>query len=166
MMNLSVRENFSITRLREFWRWPMMRKRVEGKAASEWLGRLQALDPTNTEATLATLSGGNQQKVILAKWLRVAPKVLMLDEPTQGVDVGAKAEIHREILATANSGTAVLVNSIDIDELIGLCHRVIVLRNGRIVCELLDADLNVTNVTRETLLSETSLNSIAEGSLA
>lgn len=162
MMNLSIRENFSITGLREFWQWPKIRKRAEAKAASEWLGRLQALDPTNTEGTLATLSGGNQQKVILAKWLRMAPKVLMLDEPTQGVDVGAKAEIHREILATAEGGAAVLVSSIDIDELVRLCHRVIVLRNGRIASDLRDVDLTATNISRETLLSESVMDLPAE----
>ena len=92
----------------------------------------------------------------------MAPKVLMLDEPTQGVDVGAKAEIHREILATAEGGAAVLVSSIDIDELVRLCHRVIVLRNGRIASDLRDVDLTATNISRETLLSESVMDLPAE----
>ena len=93
--------------------------------------------PRNTEFNMAQLSGGNQQKVVMARWLRKEPKVLLLDEPTQGVDVGAKADIHRLIDEAATAGTAVLVISTDHEELVRLCHRVLVLRKGRVVDEIL-----------------------------
>jgi ABC-type sugar transport system ATPase subunit len=83
-----------------------------------------------------TLSGGNQQKVVLSKWLATRPRVLMLDEPTKGVDVGAKFEIHEIIRRQAASGLACLVVSSDLPEVLSLCHRVIVMREGRIQGEL------------------------------
>ena len=85
---------------------------------------------------MAQLSGGNQQKVIIARWLRQEPKVLVLDEPTQGVDVGAKGEIYRIIAQLASKGLACVVVSSDLPELIGLAHRVAVMREGRMVGEL------------------------------
>ena len=83
-----------------------------------------------------SLSGGNQQKVVLAKWLATAPRVLMLDEPTKGVDVGAKFEIHEIIRRQAAQGLACLVVSSDLPEVLALCHRVMVMREGRIQGEL------------------------------
>jgi ABC-type sugar transport system ATPase subunit len=83
-----------------------------------------------------SLSGGNQQKLVLAKWLATAPRVLMLDEPTKGVDVGAKFEIHEIIRRHAAQGLACLVVSSDLPEVLTLCHRVIVMREGRIQGEL------------------------------
>ena len=82
------------------------------------------------------LSGGNQQKVVLGEWLLREPKVLILDEPTRGVDVGAKAKIHALLLRMADAGMALLVVSSDLPELIGLCDRIIVLSRGRLVGEL------------------------------
>jgi ABC-type sugar transport system ATPase subunit len=84
----------------------------------------------------ADLSGGNQQKVVLAKWLEVRPRVLVLDDPTRGVDVGARAELHRVLVEVAAAGTAVLVASTDLHELAAVCHRVLVFQRGRIVDEL------------------------------
>jgi len=97
----------------------------------EW--RIKAPGP---EATPDSLSGGNQQKVVLAKWLATSPRVLLLDEPTKGVDVGAKFEIHEIIRRQAASGLACLVVSSDLPEVLSLCHRVIVMREGRIQGEL------------------------------
>jgi len=82
-----------------------------------------------------TLSGGNQQKVVMGKWLATAPRVLLLDEPTRGVDVSAKAEIHRHLRALAASGMALLVASSEIPELLALCDRIVVMRQGRVVGE-------------------------------
>ena len=87
-----------------------------------------------------SLSGGNQQKVVLARWLATAPRVLMLDEPTKGVDVGAKFEIHEIIRRQANQGLACLVVSSDLPEVLALCHRVVVMREGRIQGELRGAE--------------------------
>src|SRR5205823_12346654 len=85
---------------------------------------------------VATLSGGNQQKVVIAKWLERAPRVLLLDEPTRGVDVGAKAEIYRIVEDLAARGHAIVIASSDLPEIIRLAQRVLVLRDGRLAGEL------------------------------
>jgi ABC-type sugar transport system ATPase subunit len=89
---------------------------------------------------VSTLSGGNQQKVVLGKWLATRPAVLMLDEPTRGVDVGAKGEIYRLLLGAAQGGLGVLVSSSEIPELLVLCDRVLVMFRGRIVASLTRAE--------------------------
>jgi ABC-type sugar transport system ATPase subunit len=93
-----------------------------------------------------SLSGGNQQKLVLAKWLATAPRVLMLDEPTKGVDVGAKFEIHEIVRRHAAKGLACLVVSSDLPEVLVLCHRVIVMREGRIQGELRGAEASEASV--------------------
>ena len=90
----------------------------------------------------ATLSGGNQQKVMLAKWLAIHPKVLILDEPTKGIDVGAKKEIHELLRRLASEGVGVIVVSSDLPEIIGLCDRVLVVYEHKIVGEVSGADIN------------------------
>ena len=90
----------------------------------------------NTGVTAGALSGGNQQKVLLSRLLAATPKVLILDEPTRGVDVGAKSEIYSIIDNLAKSGTAILVISSDLPEITGICDRVIVMRSGRIAGEI------------------------------
>jgi ribose transport system ATP-binding protein len=90
---------------------------------------------------VSALSGGNQQKVAIAKLLSVDPKVIFLDEPTRGVDVGAKAEIHRIIRDLANRGVGVVVISSELPELIGVCDRVLVIREGRIAGEVAGDDM-------------------------
>jgi ribose transport system ATP-binding protein len=92
--------------------------------------------PPDPGTPTRSLSGGNQQKVLLAKWLAVAPKVLILDEPTRGVDIGAKVVIHEAIERLAAGGTTVLLISSDLPELLGLSNRIVVLRRGRVACEL------------------------------
>jgi ribose transport system ATP-binding protein len=103
---------------------------------------------------MSTFSGGNQQKIILARWLRRRPKVLLLDEPTQGVDIGAKVEIHQHIRAAAADGAAVVVSSVDVDELVALAQRVIVLRSGRVAAEFEGEALTEPAVSHEALLAE------------
>jgi ribose transport system ATP-binding protein len=95
--------------------------------------KVRPLDP---EATFSSLSGGNQQRAILARWMRHGARVLVLDEPTQGVDIGGRADIYSAIVEAARRGSAVIVASSDVDELVGLCDRVLVLRNSRIAAEL------------------------------
>ena len=92
------------------------------------------------------LSGGNQQKVVLAKWLATDPRVLLLDEPTKGVDVGAKFEIHEIIRRQAERGVACLVVSSDLPEVLALAHRVVVMREGRVQGELDGADATEESV--------------------
>lgn len=90
----------------------------------------------SVETPVGTLSGGNQQKVVLARWLARRPKVLILDEPTRGVDVGAKAEIYRLVRQVAAEGVAVIVISSELPEVLGLADRVLVMREGHLVGEL------------------------------
>jgi ABC-type sugar transport system ATPase subunit len=100
------------------------------------------------DAVVAGLSGGNQQKVVLAKWLAAHPSILILDEPTRGVDVGAKAEIHALIGDLAKNGTAILVISSELPEVLTLSDRILVLREGRLVGELSRAAANQERLLR------------------
>ena len=105
---------------------------------------------------LSALSGGNAQKVLLAKWLNMNPKVLLLDEPTQGVDVGAKADIHRMVDEAAAQGAGVLVLSTDHEELVRVCDRVIILRRGKAVDELSGPRLTNDSITAATIGRDSS----------
>jgi ribose transport system ATP-binding protein len=99
--------------------------------------RIDELRIRGTSAVeVATLSGGNQQKVVIGKWLEMAPNVLLLDEPTRGVDVGAREEIYGLLAELAKRGTAVLLASSDLPEVLRLAHRILVLRHGKVVAEL------------------------------
>jgi ribose transport system ATP-binding protein len=100
---------------------------------------------------MRTLSGGNQQKVIVARALRVEPRVLVLDEPTAGVDVGAKAGIHQIVQDAAQSGAGVVVASTESEELVSLCDRVLVINHGRVTRDVLTASLTADELTEMTL---------------
>jgi ribose transport system ATP-binding protein len=105
--------------------------------------------PANaTEEPLGIFSGGNQQKILFGKWLSQKPSVFLLDEPTQGVDVGAKSDLHRELVGAAQEGAAVLISSSDLEELADLCDRVIVIVDGKISSVLEGAQLTEGSITR------------------
>ena len=106
-----------------------------------------SIDVKDSEANVDTLSGGNQQKVLLAKWLATNPRVLLLDEPTRGIDVGAKHEIYGLLSRLSQQGIAVLIVSSDMPELLSLCDRILVLREGR--CSAL---FNRSDATQEKIL--------------
>ena len=89
-----------------------------------------------------SLSGGNQQKIVISKWLSTRPKILFLDEPTRGIDIGAKREIYALIAGLAERGAGVIVISSELEEVVGLCRRVLVLREGRIIGELAGAEVS------------------------
>jgi ABC-type sugar transport system ATPase subunit len=112
--------------------------RAEAQVAARRIEALQIRG--EAAATVSTLSGGNQQKVVLGKWLERSPKVLLLDEPTRGVDVGAREEIHGILEELARRGVAILIASSDLVEVLRLAHRVLVLREGRLVGEIDGAD--------------------------
>lgn len=134
--SMDVRENLTLAWLRPFRRWlGWVSRPAEDHTVAGWIDRL-AVRPGQHTPRIGLLSGGNQQKVILARWLQRDPKVLLLEEPTQGVDVGAKAAIYRIIAAAAERGTAVVVASSDSRELVELCDRVVVLRDGTSAAEL------------------------------
>jgi ribose transport system ATP-binding protein len=145
-----VRENVTVSQPGAHMRGGFLRHGRERSDVASWLERLD-VRPRNTEYAMSALSGGNQQKVVLARWLRMDPKVLILDEPTQGVDIGAKADIHARVDEAASRGTAVLVVSTDHEELVRLCHRVLVLRRGRVVEELTGGQLDNDVITAATI---------------
>jgi ribose transport system ATP-binding protein len=151
IMDSSATINLTLADLSRFWRGGWLRKSDEESEARRWFDALGVRPSGQIHKPLGTFSGGNQQKVVLAKWLRCSPKVLLLDEPTQGVDVGTKAEIHRRVLAAKQDGAAVVVNSTDIDELDALCDRVLVFRRGRVATELSREDISVARISHECL---------------
>jgi ribose transport system ATP-binding protein len=148
--SFSVRENITLPDLTRFWRRLWMRRRPEVDETGQWISSLRIKTPS-TETAVSSLSGGNQQKVVLGKWLRQKPRVLLLDEPTQGVDVGATAEIHQLISNAAVEGAAVLICSSDEEELAQLCDRVVVLREGQVTEELVGPDVSAARITQESL---------------
>jgi ribose transport system ATP-binding protein len=138
---LSLRENVSLTVLERYWRHGVIQRRAERHDASVQLEEFMVKPPL-PEAPLASLSGGNQQKVVLARSLRSDPRLLLLDEPSQGVDVRARVEIYEVVKRAVDAGTAVMLASSDFDELAALCDRVVVLRKGRIAGELQGPELD------------------------
>ncbi|NGN68651.1 sugar ABC transporter ATP-binding protein [Streptomyces sp. A7024] len=132
LMTESVSRNVSISSLSRFSRGSWLDRGGE-RAATRAAARDLSLRPDNPDALIRTLSGGNQQKAVLARWLLRGCKVLLLDEPTRGVDVGARAELYALIRRLADEGVAVLLVSSEIPEVLGLADRVIVLREGRVV---------------------------------
>ncbi|PKH38502.1 ribose transport system ATP-binding protein [Nocardioides alpinus] len=129
---LSIAENLSVTCLSDHSRAGWIKPSRERKAAQRLIKEFGVRAPS-ASAPLTALSGGNQQKVILARWLQRRPTVLLLDEPTQGVDIGARNEIHELVRAAAAAGTAVLVVSSDFGELASLAHRAVVMSGSEIV---------------------------------
>jgi rhamnose transport system ATP-binding protein len=135
VMLRSIVENVTLPHLGEVSSAGVVEPRSEKRRTAELIGRLDVRTRSNA-APVNTLSGGNQQKVLFAKWLFRQPKVFMLDEPTRGVDVGAKLAIYNLIHSLAAQGMAVLLISSEQEEVLGLAHRVLVMRAGRIVAEL------------------------------
>nr|WP_323747703.1 sugar ABC transporter ATP-binding protein [Catenulispora rubra] len=131
----TIRDNTTLVSLHRLRRWRFVKRRAEKALAQEYADRLRVRAPS-IEAEVRTLSGGNQQKVVLARWLARKPALLILDEPTRGVDVGAKAEIYQIIADLATAGTAVLVISSELPEVLGLADRILVMQNGRVTGEL------------------------------
>lgn len=147
-MDLRATDNLTLGRLRPFWGRFGLSYRKQAAEAKHWFEAL-GIEPGDAQnRTLERFSGGNQQKILLAKWLRLSPAVLLLDEPTQGVDIATKTHVHARIKDAASEGAAVMVSSTDVNELVDLCDRVIVLRQGRIFEELSGEDVSEARVTR------------------
>jgi ribose transport system ATP-binding protein len=145
---MTVSENLTLTDLRRFrGRAGAIRRRAEVREVRHWLEHLD-VRPPDPDAELATLSGGNQQKVVIAKWLRLEPRVLLLDEPTQGVDIGAKAMIHRLIRQAADEGAAVVIASSDDEEVCEICDRALIVRDGSLAAELTHEQMTIDEIGR------------------
>lgn len=135
VMEQSVSRNTTLTLRRSLAKFGLIIGRVERRSAYEWTQRLQVRSGS-LENAASTLSGGNQQKVVLAKWLASHPKLLIVDEPTRGIDIGTKAEVHRSLSNLAGRGIAILMISSELPEVLGMADRVLVMREGRIMAEL------------------------------
>jgi ribose transport system ATP-binding protein len=133
--DFTTRENVSLAGLPQVTVGRVVSPARERGFARRWLEAVSA-DPRASERRITTLSGGNQQKAVLARWLSVSPRVLLLSEPTAGVDVGARAVIYEELRRRADDGLAILVASSDVEDLLAVCDRVMVLRDGAVVGEL------------------------------
>jgi len=138
---MSIGENLSLSILDELSSFGLLSRRTERRAVDRWLSEL-TVTRTDSSARIDDLSGGNQQKVLIGRSLARRPSVLLLSEPTAGVDVGARAAIYDLIARRAADGTSVLVSSSDIADLLAVCHRVVVLRDGRPVGELAGSRLS------------------------
>lgn len=133
--DLSVRHNLSSAVVRQYWRRWRLAHSAERADAQRLITEF-GVHPASDSPPVATLSGGNQQKTLIARWLRRAPRLLLLDEPTQGVDAGARADIHRHVRAATGQGSAALYVSSDFEELALVCDRVVVLSAGRVTHEV------------------------------
>jgi ribose transport system ATP-binding protein len=133
--HLTVRDNVSLPVLSRFFSRGVLSSRREHEHVSRLLADF-GVRPQSPDHLLATLSGGNQQKALLAKWLQLGPMLFLLDEPSQGVDIGARKEIFARMRSAADGGTSIVMASSDFEDLAHVCDRVLVFRHGRVSAEL------------------------------
>jgi ABC-type sugar transport system ATPase subunit len=135
LLDRPVRENVSLPHLGRFSRAGVIRQGAERRSAA---GMIEAagIRGTSLETDARRVSGGNQQKLLFARWLLASPRVLIADEPTRGVDVGSKGNIYNLLVEMAAAGMGILMISSELEEVLGLAHRILVMRGGRIVGEL------------------------------
>ena len=156
---MSIAANASLANLGAVSRYGLIDRWSEQRAAQRHVDQLR-IKASSALMSVASLSGGNQQKVALARWLSIEPRVLILDEPTQGVDIGAKAEIHEIIGALAARGVAIVMISSELPEIIGLSDRVAVMRGGRLAGIIEGAAATPQNILTLALDKTTSLEAI------
>jgi len=145
VMSMSVAANVTLASLPSVARHGIIDLAAEGGVARDYVDRLAVKTPS-VGAEVSSLSGGNQQKVALARWLATRPSILILDEPTQGVDVGAKAEIHAIMSQLAEQGTAILMISSELPEILGMSDRVAVMHRGKLVGTLSRGDATAEKI--------------------
>jgi ribose transport system ATP-binding protein len=150
MLPMGVGDNISMAALPSMTRHFVVDRAIEDQKIAEMVAKLkikfgQLADP------VATLSGGNQQKVVIAKWLLTGARIVLLNDPTRGIDVGTKQEIYQLLRDLADAGTAILFYSTDYDELIGCCDRVLILYGGRVARELVGAEITEANIIASSL---------------
>jgi ABC-type sugar transport system ATPase subunit len=134
-LKMPLSRNIVSATLRAFARWGLMSRRREVEATENLVGRLN-IRASGVRQTVGRLSGGNQQKVMISKWLIEKPKILIIDEPTKGVDVGTKAEVHQLLRELANQGVGILFISSELPEILGLADRILVMYEGQLRGEL------------------------------
>jgi rhamnose transport system ATP-binding protein len=147
VMDMGIDENVALASLSRLSHLGLIARSSERRLASTWAQKLQ-LKFGRLRNPVSTLSGGNQQKVVLGKWLAREPKLLIIDEPTRGIDVGTKAEVHRILDGLVASGMAVLMISSELPEVLGMADRILVLREGRLTAEFNRADADENAIMR------------------
>jgi simple sugar transport system ATP-binding protein/ribose transport system ATP-binding protein len=145
MMGRSVKENVSLSRLDLVSRWGWIAAARERRTVSRLMGRT-TVKAAGMGQSVSMLSGGNQQKLLFARTIMCSPSVLIADEPTRGVDVGSKRAIYDLLVEMARDGMGIVVISSELEEVLGLAHRVLVMRHGRIVAELTGPEMNEQSV--------------------
>lgn len=152
-LHRSIRENIALPTLPIKQRKPLLNKKMEEKECRD-IGQMLLLKAAGIEHDAFSLSGGNQQKVVLAKWLMADPKVLILDEPTRGVDVGAKSEIHTLMCQFAAKGMAVIMISSELPEVMGMSDRILIYHEGKINGEVSREEILSGAASQETILGK------------
>jgi len=147
IIDLPIFQNVTLPSLEQTSKNGFVRLAQEFNLAREYTERLD-LRAASLDTNVGNLSGGNQQKVVIAKWLATKPKVIILDEPTKGIDIGSKAAVHDFMAELAEQGLAVIMVSSEIPEILGMSDRVIVMREGRMTAELTGDDLNPETLVR------------------
>lgn len=147
LMEQGMRPNITLLALPKFIRHFMLDRTAEQKALERGIRRFD-IRARNPKARARELSGGNQQKLLLAKIMEADPRIVVIDEPTRGIDVGTKQQIYHFIAALAAEGISVVVISSEMPEIIGICHRVLVMRSGRIAGELTGDAINENEIVR------------------
>ena len=153
---LAVRTNLSMASHKQLTRWGLFIDEVAERAMVEEYRKKLNIRMASPEQLIASLSGGNQQKVTLARWLALGPKVLIVDEPTRGIDIGAKVEVHNLLFELARSGIAVIAISSELPEVLAISDRIVTMREGRVTGEIMSEDAN-----EEILMSMMTLNAKA-----
>lgn len=159
VLNQSMRFNLSLPNLLDFVRGGVLSSRIEKQAVNNMVEDVQ-IKPANTEILAESLSGGNQQKVVVAKWLLTNPKLVIFDEPTRGIDVGAKAEIYQRIRKLTHNGVGVIMASSELPELIGMSDRILVFHEGRIAGELERKEFSEEAIMRLATATEEMSNPV------
>lgn len=150
LLPMSIEDNLALASLQNLSNGPFVDKAALQVAVERGMARMQ-IKAGSARDPVSTLSGGNQQKVVIAKWLMIEPKIVLLNDPTRGIDVGTKQEIYRLLRQLAEEGVSILIYSTDYEELIGCCDRVAVMYDGGIVKELHGADINEHNLIAHSL---------------
>ncbi|TPW92038.1 sugar ABC transporter ATP-binding protein, partial [Schumannella luteola] len=145
VLDSSVARNATLAIRRTLARLGLITNAAENGSARIWASRLE-VKTAALDTEVGTLSGGNQQKVVLAKWLATDPKVLFVDEPTRGIDVGTKAEVHRLLSELAGQGLAIVMISSELPEVLGMADRVLVVHEGRITADIPRAEATAESV--------------------
>ena len=152
---MNITSNISLPRLPEFANWGWMKNKSERKATYDAACQME-VRANNIWQLARELSGGNQQKVVLAKWLATQPRILILDEPTRGIDVGTKAAVHALMSKLASEGLAILMISSELPEVLGMSDRILVMREGHMTAEFTRAEATQENIIAAATQSVTA----------